>query len=238
MNQGPSLAQIIKDAIDDRLSSINTMFPGKVTKVDVAAGKCEVQPCFRRVYGDETTSDMPVITGVAIGFYRANNAYISLPIKVGDFVEVRIAQRSLDIWLAKGGVVDPLDPRKFHLSDAVAYPGLYPFSMPPEAAHPDDLVIVNSQSKVSVKPDGEIVMEGQAIRALAQLVVLSGDGDAVALASKVLQELEAVKSAYDSHQHPFTYSAGPTAGALGTTNPPSAPMPEPQSVASTKVKAE
>lgn len=58
--------------------------------------------------------------------------------------------------------------------------------------------------------------------------------DFVALAQKVLDELNAVKSAFDGHTHtvPITGPAGNTA-----STPPVAPMPSPSSVAATKVKA-
>lgn len=233
-SENPSLAKVIEDAIENRLSSLNTMLPGKVVAVDVAKGKCSVQPLIKRKYADGTVKDLPVIANVAIANYRAGKAFITLPVKVGDMVEVRFSQRSLDIWLSKGGSVDPLDPRKFHISDAVAYPGMYPFSDPPAGATADDVVIKNDTTTVIIKPSGEVQVTAQsAIKLLSDLIVLSGDGDALALASKVLTELNNIKTAYDSHTH--LYSPGP--GGPTPSAAPAVPLTAPQSVASTKVKA-
>lgn len=235
MKNGPSLSKVIEDAIEERLSTLNTMLPARVVRVDVPAGVCDVQPSLLKKYSDEVVVPMPVITNVPIQNYRAGNAFISLPVKVGDLVELRFSQRSLDIWKSKLGDVDPLDPRKFHLSDCVAYPGMYPLKDPPEGASATDIVIKNDQTTFTIKPNGEMqVSAPNAIRLLADLIVLSGDGDAVALASKVANELQAIKTAFDSHTH--LYSPGPSSPA--PTAAPAVPMPAPGDVASSKVKAD
>lgn len=234
---GPSFAKIIEDAIENRIGSINTMLPGQVVKVDVPAGKCDVQPLIKRKYGDERVVDLPVITGVPIGFYRANKSLISLPVKIGDMVELRFSQRSLDIWKSKGGSVDPLDPRKFHLSDCIAYPGMYPFSEPPEGASAEDVVIKNDVSTIIIKPSGEVQVTAEnAIKLLSELIVLSGDGDALSLASKVMQNLEAMKAKFDGHTHPFT-DVTPGGPVPSVTQATTTPFDAPVEVASTKVKA-
>lgn len=212
-----TLATVLEEAIDAKLTGLNVMLPGKVVRVDVPGGKCDVQPLIKIKYGDETVEDMPVITNVPIANYRAGTAFISLPVHVGDTVELRFSQRSIDVWKSKGGSVDPQDPRKFHLSDCVAYPGMYPLTDPPTGATADDIVIKNGTATLIVK---ESTLE------------LFGNSDAIALASKVLTELGKIKTAYDTHVHP-----GVTSG-LSSTSPPASPMPAPASVASTKVKAE
>ena len=59
--------------------------------------------------------------------------------------------------------------------------------------------------------------------------------DFVALAQKVLDELNAVKSAFDGHIHTTTATVG--TGPVGVISPPTSSMPSPSSVAATKVKA-
>lgn len=234
MSGTPSLARVINGAIDNKLSMMNTMLPGRVVRVEVEKGLCDVQPLLRQTFADETVVDYPVITNVPIQNYRAGKSFISLPVHVGDLVELRFSQRSIDIWLATGGIVNPLDPRKFHLSDCVAYPGMYPFNDPPVGATANDVVIKNDQTVVTIKPNGEVqVSASNAIKLLSDLIVLSGDGDAVALASKVLEQLQNIKAAYDTHTH--LYSPGPSSPA--PTAPPAVPMATPGTVASTKVKA-
>lgn len=55
---------------------------------------------------------------------------LALPVAVGDTGLLIFSDRSLDVWLATGGIVDPGDDRRHALSDAVFVPGLRPFSSP------------------------------------------------------------------------------------------------------------
>ena len=166
-----SFAGTVLETIEGRLIGVHTMLPGKVVKVDVAAGKCDVQPLLMRLGADGTPKTLPVITNCPIGNYRAGKAAVFLPLKVGDGVEIRFCERSLDVWLSKGGTVDPKDARKHNLSDAVAYPGLYPFTDPPVGADPAKLVIVNDKSKISLEVSGAMKMEAD-----KGIVTLGADG--------------------------------------------------------------
>jgi hypothetical protein len=60
--------------------------------------------------------------------------------------------------------------------------------------------------------------------------------DFVALASKVLTELQAIKTWADGHTHPPGTFANPGGAVVGVSAAPTAPMTAPGSVASTKVK--
>lgn len=155
----PNLDQVIVAAMESRLTGLHTMLPGKVVKVDVAAGKCDVQPLIQRLGTEGTPVTLPVITNCPISFYRAGKAALYLPLHVGDYVEIKFCERSLDVWLAKGGTVDPLDARKHQLSDAVVYPGLYPFTDPPTKADPSKVILVNDVAKMSLSADGAMKLE-------------------------------------------------------------------------------
>lgn len=152
----PTLAQTVLDAIESRLVGLHTFLPGHVVKVDVAAGKCDVQPDIKRVGADGVAKTLPPIPNCPINAYRAGLAAVYLPVKVGDKVAIKFCERSLDIWLTTGGTVDPNDARKHHLSDAVVYPGMYDFSDPPVGADPTKLVIVNDRVKILQDPSGLI----------------------------------------------------------------------------------
>lgn len=168
----PTQAKVLKDAIRAALLNVNTCLPGVVTSVDVAAGKCDAKPVLRRKFASGEIVDLPVITNVPIAQLRAGKAFVSVPVKVGDYVLLVFSQRSIDLWLTSGGSVDPKDPRSHALSDAIAYPGVYPFSDPPAGALADALVIKNDQSTIIVKPNGEIKVE-----APAKLEVVAGEVD-------------------------------------------------------------
>lgn len=59
-----------------------------------------------------------------------SGASLVLPVAKGDTGLLIFCDSSLDVWLARGGLVDPLDDRHHSLSDAVFIPGLRPFSSP------------------------------------------------------------------------------------------------------------
>lgn len=227
-----NFTSIVESMIETRIGELHTCLPGKVVKVDVTKAQCDVQPLLKRTYANGEVVSMPVITNVPIAFYRAGKAFITLPVHVGDYVELKFSERSLDVWLEKGGEVDPADFRKFDLSDAIAYPGLYPNSDPPAGATANDIIIKNDATVITIKPSGEVEIKADnAIKLLSNLITLSGDGDAIALASKVLTELQNIHTWATTHVH-----SGVTSGS-GSTGPSITPKTPPQTVASTKVKA-
>ncbi len=170
MDSGPSIQKVIEDSIQNQLTGLHTSFPAKVVRVNTLKGHCDVQPLIKRKYANETVVDLPVITNVPVAYYRAGTAFISLPLKVGDTVLVIVSERSIDLWKTKGKAVDPLDPRKFHLSDAVAYPGVYPFTDPPVGVSATDIVIKNANSKISIKSNGKYLFEGVNVELMDVLV--------------------------------------------------------------------
>jgi hypothetical protein len=169
----PSIQKAIEDAIDNKLYETHTAFPAIVTRVDREAGKCDVKPTIKRKYADGTLIELPIINSVPIADYRAGRAFISLPLKAGDYVLILISERSLDVWLNKGGVVDPQDGRRHHLTDAIAYPGVYPFNMPAEGVETDDIVIKNDKSKVQIQPSGKYLLSGESEELMDLLVQLA-----------------------------------------------------------------
>lgn len=67
----------------------------------------------------------------------------------------------------------------------------------------------------------------------SELLLGAGATDFVALAAKVLTELQSIKTAFDTHTHPFVAT-----GAASPTSAPTVAMPAPSSVAAAKVKAQ
>lgn len=169
----PSLEKLLSDAIDRKLSEVHTSFPAKVTRVDVTIAQCDVQPLLKRKYPDGTVVALPQITNVPICVYRAGQAFISLPVKVGDLVKIDVSERSLDLWLLSGALTDPKDPRRFNLSDAMAYPGVYPFSNPPVGASATNVVIKNGSGTMELTPNGKFKMQGALYEMFTVLVALA-----------------------------------------------------------------
>ena len=128
-------------------AEVYTALPGRVEAYDQAEQKASVQPLLRRAYvNDEdvrVVETLPVIHGVPVMFQSAGECSMSFPVRKGTSVLLLFAHGSLDRWLSKGGLVDPEDDRKHDLNDAVAIPGLRPFSdpIPADGLHDTAMVL-------------------------------------------------------------------------------------------------
>lgn len=164
----PSLASVLRGAIEAHMSDVHTAMPGRVETFDPATQKATVQPLVRRPYldedGERIPERLPVVAGVPVMFPGSGGFSLTWPVAVGDVGLLVFASCSLDRWLARGGEVDPADERRHTLSDAVFIPGLRPFSAPGPATHATAMVIT---------APGEIHVGGtSALALLSELVAL------------------------------------------------------------------
>lgn len=239
-SETPTLAQVILEAVEARLVDVNTAIPGKIVSYDHATQTASVQPCIRRKYTDGTIVDLPVINKVPVQFPRGGGFFVSLPLKKDDPVLLVFSQRALDVWKEKGGVVDPADPRKFHISDAYALAGA---GAAPDAftnTDPNKLVIAHKggTAEIHMGDDGKVSIKAGELHL--------GDHSAsefVALKSKVEARLSAIESAlnslgstYNGHTHIFidpVSGPAPTNPTLSLSTPLN---PSPDDIGSAKVK--
>lgn len=151
-NRTPTLSEVIGTAIENRLLDLHTTFPGKIDKWDPVTQKADIKPLLKRPLVDEDGNDipaeaLPVIPELPVQFDRADfkggKFFVSFPLKRGDLVTVHVTEAALDQWLSKpaGEDVDPVQFRRFNLSDAYFKPGCYPFGDALVDVHPDNLVI-------------------------------------------------------------------------------------------------
>jgi hypothetical protein len=124
----PSLAEVLRSALAADRSELHGAMPGRVTAYDAARRRASVQPLIRRGYLDEAgerqSELLPIVNDVPVVFLGSGGARVKFPVRPGDTVLLLFAEASLDLWLAKGGEVDPGDDRRFSLSDGIAIPGL------------------------------------------------------------------------------------------------------------------
>lgn len=231
--RAPTFAEVILRAVELGLARTHVALPAKIEKFDAATQLAAVQPYLKDTWeeedGTETVMQIPVINNVPVQFPGGTDFVITFPVAVGDPCWLVFSDRSLEIWKQKGGIVDPVDLRRHHFSDAVALLG------------------VRSKAGALAEFDSGAMRLGKVgglgIRIKAGEVHL-GVGhntdatDAIALASKVNAELSKLKTAYDAHEHVVALgacTAGGNVGATATTGGPSAPALA--DVKSTKVKA-
>jgi hypothetical protein len=62
----------------------------------------------------------------------------------------------MDQWLNKGKEATSMLERQFSLNDAIAIPGLMPFSSDSKASNNTDVELVFNSQKIVVKPNGDI----------------------------------------------------------------------------------
>lgn len=221
----PEFEQVIRDAMESRLVELHTSLPAEVVEYDAATQSATVRPCIKRKYPDGRVVELPVIQKVPVWHPRVGSAVIHLPVVAGAVGWLHFSERSIEVWLEKGGCQDPLDPRKHSLSDAIFYPGGYPFTDPATVGDEAAIEIRNgtgSPVELRIRADGKVSIK-------ATEVVL-GDhtlADFAAVAAKVETEINALRS----------YLATLTLPVVGlVAGPPVAPPPVVGSVASSKVK--
>lgn len=153
-------SDIVKQAISSYLNSIHTCLPAKIIDYDFTLQKANVQPVLNKKFLNGDTPQMPVISNVPVVFPRGGGFNMSWPLNPGDTVLLVFSERSMDNWLQTGGIVTPLDPRKFDLSDAIAIPGLIPFSEPSGIQDNESFMIRNGSARMKISPDGTYCFHG------------------------------------------------------------------------------
>lgn len=134
MAQTVTLEELLLAAQDTALAGVWTALPGVVQAYNASEQTVDVQPAVMNGYtdesGDRATETLPVIPRVPVVFPGAGVYSITWPLAVGDTVLLVFSSRSIDTYLAQGGVADPRDDRRHSLSDAVAIPGLRTYKAP------------------------------------------------------------------------------------------------------------
>ncbi len=250
MSRSPTLAEVVREALEARLADVHVCLPGRVTAVDNNAQTVDVKPAIKsraRAGDNVVVDDLPVIPSVPYAIPRVGSWLVHLPVAVGDYVLLVFSERSMDIWRSVGGsAVDPNDIRMHSIADAIAMPcNVSPDAalLPPQAWA--NLVIGRAGgSTVQIKSD------------IAGTIALGSENptDSVATANKTIAELNAVVFAFYSFAVALNSTlAGPfppvataftaliasltTAGYLTPVPVPGTPSPKaPSTVASAKVK--
>ena len=122
-----SPSDVFRSSVYSILSNCHTAMPGIVTAYNASTNKATIQPALNKAFlsGEKP---LPILENVPIMFSGGSDFTITFPIRPGDYVLLIFCERSIDLWKSEGGQVTPDDPRKFHLSDAIAIPGLQPFN--------------------------------------------------------------------------------------------------------------
>jgi len=161
-----SLSEPIRRALRQQAAALHVSLPARIEQYDHAEQRANVLPLIKREYADGLIESIPVVSDVPVVWPRSGGAQMTMPVKRGDTVLLVFADRSIDNWLAQGGEIEPDDRRQHDISDAVAIPGLVSFADwggdPEPSENNDDVLLRYAGSKVRIKPNGDVEVEGSA----------------------------------------------------------------------------
>lgn len=134
---------------------LNTAMIAQVEAYD-DKNKITAQPVVNRKYKGQDSKPLPPIEDVPVVFPGAGNHWLSFPIEVGSWVLLVCSQRSIEAWLqSDGSVGDASTSRKFSMSDAIAIPGILPFSNAFDVA--DGIQLRSKDGKVKIRLNGTVI---------------------------------------------------------------------------------
>lgn len=151
-----TLADVMSKAIKRSISNIHTVLPGMIEKYDHKTQKAQVKPLIKKKYRDGVVESLPVIVDVPVVWPRSSNASMTFPVNKGDYVLLLFAERSIERFLASGGEQEPGDMRKYDLTDAIAIPGLYPFSEASRSDNNEDVLLIYNDTSVRITKAGNL----------------------------------------------------------------------------------
>jgi hypothetical protein len=133
------MLEMIDKVVERNLVETHTALPVEIVSYDHGTNLAVVQPVLKRKYKNESSPvKLPTIANVPVAFPRMGAGHLRFPVNVGDTGQLIVNERSIDGWQVSGGIIDPQDPRRNHLSDGVFYPGLNPNSKAMVSSAPSD----------------------------------------------------------------------------------------------------
>ncbi len=158
MTSPADMTTAIRQSISYQLNNVHTALPAAIISYDYTQQRAKVQPLLNKVWGNGTTSPMPIIENVPVMMPKGGGSSFTFPVLPGDTCLLLFMERSTDLWKTIGGQVDPDDPRKFHLSDALAIMGLCPFSVESPALNNTDVMLTYKDSQIIIKDSGDMII--------------------------------------------------------------------------------
>lgn len=148
--------------------SLNTCIPAEVVNVSLLKEQqvIDAQPLINKVYEDNVVLENPVILDIPVVFPSGGGGIITFPIKKGDIVLLVFSMRSIDDWLSgEGDAVTPVNRRHFHMTDAIAIPGLGT-KRSNSTPNPDDIEIKFNDAKFKIQPDNKLALGANGVELL------------------------------------------------------------------------
>lgn len=174
----PTLTRVLDAAIAQGLAGVRVAVPAEVIDFDSATQTATVQPLLSDLIFEGggtvgTVVQLDPINAVPVQFPGAGGFAETWPVAPGDPCLLVFADRSLDVWYERGGIVDPIDERRHDLSDAFAILGVR--SKPGKLADFDATRAVWGNNGPRLAADGTILHVGVAHGENATQALLRGN---------------------------------------------------------------
>lgn len=214
MSLGDSVLNMIKSV----LAGVHTAMPGSIEAYEHSTQKARVKPMLKRGYVDGTFTSFPVISEVPVVFPSCGGASLTFPVNIGDPVLLIFSERTMDNWLVSGKESTSQVERQFSINDAIAIPGLLPFSSGSQSSNNTDVELTFNNQKIILKPNGNIELGVGTLRELID---------------------ERIQSAFNNHTHLVASVGAPTGTPMTALQVPIVlgNLPGQTPVTTTKVKA-
>ena len=149
-----NLAEIIQAFVEKHLEDMHTCVPAIVQKYD--SGVIDAQIAVNWEDDEGNIIAPPILTDVPVLFPYSLNGGIRWKLQPGDNVLVVVSEYSIDNFIyGSGQTTNAEDPRKFNLSDAFAFAGVFTFARNPHD-NEDALNIDYYGNNIKLKATGDI----------------------------------------------------------------------------------
>jgi len=189
----PELAQVISDAIEDRLIDVHVHLPGMVQSYDAAKNTAVIELQVQRLLPTDQrsvfeTENLPVLQNVPVAFPGTPEFFFSFPIVAGTTGEVHFSEAAIGQWRATGRVTTPDDIGRHTLSGGVFHPTLKTTAATVPAAQRTDAVFGEiGGTQVHVKKGGACEVTSSGAPGALDFVAMSTKADLIfALIDKVM----------------------------------------------------
>ncbi len=108
----------------DITRTLNCVKVGSIQSFDPDRKTAQAQILFKRVLGDGTIADYPVLVDCPVFTLQGGGGAVAFPIRSGDNCLILFADRNIDAWFQNGSAAAPFDARCHDLSDGICLVGL------------------------------------------------------------------------------------------------------------------
>lgn len=195
-------AEALRMHTDARFEDVHVSVPGRIESYERTHQRAVVQPLVKRVFKDERgemqSKSFPPITDVPVEFFGGGGYHLAFPVAKGMTCRLQFCSTSIDRFLAIGGEVDPGDPRRFNLSDAVCVLGLRDFAHPIQNLPSDAWTLVapsGAQIRLGAVDASQKAIKGDAFKSALDTLI---DAIASAVGGPGGTAISAAKTVFDT----------------------------------------